>query len=253
MKVIFEDGDAGRPYDYRFIETNPAFERHTGLHNAAGKRIKELAPGHEQHWFDTYGGVAVTGLPVRFMSEARALGRWYDVYAFRVGGDESRKVGVLFNDITDRRRAEERSRESAERLRLAVAIAQMGTFDIDLLTDAVTVNDAGREIYGWEPGELLTFAKVQTHFHPDDRDWVVRCVEDALRPDGPGEFEVEQRIIRRDGAVRWIRVRGRAVFEEQSNGAGGGGGGGAGGGGRRRAVRCAGTYLDITQQRNASP
>jgi len=236
IEMIFDD--AGRPADYRFVEINPAFERQTGLREAVGKRMRELAPNHEQHWFDTYGRIARTGEPARFVNEAHALNhRWYEVYAYRVGGAESRKVGILFNDITDRRAAEEAVRESTERLRLAVAIAEMGTFDIDLLTDAVTVNDTGREIYGWEPGEALTFAKVQTHFHPADRDWVVRAVEDALRPDSPGEFEVEQRIIRRDGAVRWIRVRGRAVFD--------------GAGAARRAVRCTGTYLDVTRQREA--
>jgi PAS domain S-box-containing protein len=236
VEVLFDD--AGRPSDYRFLETNPAFERHTGLHGPGGRRARELVPDLEPHWVETYGRVAMTGKPERFVNGASGMGRrWFDVYAFRAGGADSRKVGILFSDITDRRQAEDAVRESTERLRLAVAIAQMGTFDIDLRSDAVTVNEPGREIYGWKPGEALTFAKVQTHFHPDDRKRVVRSVENALRPDGPGEFEVEQRIIRRDGAVRWIRVRGRAVFEEV--------------GGARQAVRCAGAYLDITQQREA--
>ncbi|HSG39967.1 MAG TPA: PAS domain S-box protein, partial [Thermoanaerobaculia bacterium] len=130
-------------------------------------------------------------------------------------------------------------RESEERLRLALVIAGMGTFEIDLRTDAVAVNEAGRAIYGWTPDEPLTFAKVQTYFHPDDREEVIRRVEAAFDPAGPGEFEVEQRIVRADGAVRWIRVRGRAEF------------GPADGEGGRRAVRCLGTYLDVTDQKEA--
>ncbi|HEY9419795.1 MAG TPA: ATP-binding protein, partial [Thermoanaerobaculia bacterium] len=156
--------------------------------------------------------------------------------------DEVELVRLVANrcwESIERARVARNLRESEERLRLALAIAGMGTFEIDLLTDAVAVNEAGRAIYGWAPDETLTFAKVQTHFHPDDRDEVVRRVEDALRPDGPGEFEVEQRIVRADGAVRWIRVRGRAVFEP------------ADGEGERRAVRCLGTYLDITDQKEA--
>ena len=235
IEVSF-DGD-GRPVDYVFVEINPAFERQTGLRDAVGKRMRELAPDHEQHWFETYGRIAMTGQPARFVHEARALGRWYDVYAYRVGGSQSRKVGVLFNDITERRQAEEAVREGDERLRLAVAIAQMGTFLIDLRTDAVTVNDIGRQIYGWDEGEPLTFSKVQTHFHADDRDRVMRAVGHAFEPAGPGEFEVEQRIIRRDGAVRWVRVRGRAAFEEVD--------------GHRQAVRCIGTYIDVTEQKEA--
>ncbi|MEJ7638340.1 MAG: hypothetical protein WKF75_10290 [Singulisphaera sp.] len=70
-------------------------------------------------------------------------GRWFDVYAFRLGGPESRKVAILFDDITDRRKPTRPLRESEGRLQLAVGIAQMGTFEIDLATDAVTVNEPG--------------------------------------------------------------------------------------------------------------
>lgn len=109
---------AGNPADYRFIETNPAFSRHTGLTDAVGKTMRCLVPGHEQHWFDIYGRVARTGESVRFEDQAEALGGyWYDVYAFRVGGPDTPQVAVLFNDITERRRMEAALRQSEERLR----------------------------------------------------------------------------------------------------------------------------------------
>ena len=106
----------GKPCDYRFIEANPAFIKHTGLVDAVGKTIRQLAPGHEQHWFDIYGQVAETGEAVRFENEARALGRWYDVYAARLGGHGQRRVAVLFNDITARRQSEEALRQMAHDL-----------------------------------------------------------------------------------------------------------------------------------------
>ena len=105
IEVLFNAD--GIPVDYRFLETNPAFDRQTGLHDAVGKSIRQLAPGHEQHWFDICGQVACTGQPVRFVNEAKALhGRWFDVSAFRIGTEGSRAVAVLFNDITDRKRPE---------------------------------------------------------------------------------------------------------------------------------------------------
>jgi PAS domain-containing protein len=55
----------GCPCDYRFVELNPAFERHTGLRSALGRTMRELAPQHEQWWFDVYGRVARTGEPTR--------------------------------------------------------------------------------------------------------------------------------------------------------------------------------------------
>jgi PAS domain S-box-containing protein len=97
----------GRPCDYRFLEVNPAFERQTGIHDPTSKTMREHIPNHEDDWFEIYGRVARTGEPVRFVNEAQALGRWFEVYAFRVDSAGSGRVGVLFNDISDRVKAQE--------------------------------------------------------------------------------------------------------------------------------------------------
>jgi PAS domain S-box-containing protein len=108
--------ETGQPSDYRFVEMNPAFAKQTGLHDALGKTIRELIPDQHQHWFQTYASVAATGEPVRFERQAKALDRWFDVYATRVGGPGSRRVAVLFNDITERKRTEENLRRLAGEL-----------------------------------------------------------------------------------------------------------------------------------------
>jgi PAS domain-containing protein len=89
IEVLFDEH--GEAVDYRFLESNPTFERQTGLENAGGKTVRELAPEHEDFWFDVYGRIARTGEAIRFEHEAAALGRFYDVYAFRIGepGDET--------------------------------------------------------------------------------------------------------------------------------------------------------------------
>ena len=95
----------GRPLDFYFLESNPAFERHTGLTDAVGKRMRELAPGHEEYWFEAFDRVAETGESVRFVNRAGSLdGRWFDVHAFRIGDPSRRRVAILFSDITERRR-----------------------------------------------------------------------------------------------------------------------------------------------------
>ncbi|WP_158742921.1 PAS domain S-box protein [Acidisphaera sp. L21] len=98
---------AGQPNDYRFAEVNPAFERQTGLVDAVGRWVRELIPDHEQYWFETYGRVVATGEAVRFENHAVALGRWYEVHAFRVGQPGDERVAVLFNNITDRKEADQ--------------------------------------------------------------------------------------------------------------------------------------------------
>ncbi len=102
IEMMFDAHD--KPIDYRFLEVNPTFEKQTGLHGAAGKRMRELVPNLEATWYEIYGKVALTGEAIRFVNEAKALdGRWFDVYACRIGKPEGRKVAIVYNDITERR------------------------------------------------------------------------------------------------------------------------------------------------------
>jgi PAS domain-containing protein len=85
--------------DYRFIEVNPVFEKQTGLQNVVGKTMRELVADTEEHWFDIFGNVASTGIPMRFQHEAKQLHNWYDVYAFRIDEPQEHHVAILFNNI----------------------------------------------------------------------------------------------------------------------------------------------------------
>ncbi|MEW5927048.1 MAG: PAS domain-containing protein [Gemmatimonadota bacterium] len=131
IEVVFDTED--RPVDYRFVETNRAFELQTGLSDVRGCSAREGVPGLEAHWIETYGEVARTGQPNRFESGPDAMGRWFDVYAFRVGGPEERHVAVLFQDVSaTRAAAAERERLvqalEMERSRLAYVFQQAPTF-----------------------------------------------------------------------------------------------------------------------------
>lgn len=100
------DGPGGRT-DYRVVEANPAFYDRTGFPKSIlGQWMREVAPALEEHWYETYGGVAQTGTPIRFEQQSDLLGRWFNVYAFPIGVQSDRRVGVLFNDISERKRRE---------------------------------------------------------------------------------------------------------------------------------------------------
>ncbi len=111
IEMVFDP--EGRPVDYRFLETNPAFEKLTGLHDVKGRLMRDLAPDNEQYWYERYGKVAMTGESVRFEAETKALDSCFDVCAYRIGDPEDRRVAILFNDITERKRAEELTRSVA--------------------------------------------------------------------------------------------------------------------------------------------
>ena len=90
-----------KPIDYRFLEVNPVFETQTGLKNVVGKTMQDLEPGTEEHWYEIFGNVAATGVPIRFQHEAKFLKRWYDVYAFRIDEPKEHHVAILFNYIPE--------------------------------------------------------------------------------------------------------------------------------------------------------
>jgi len=168
IEMIFDEHD--NPVDYRFLEINQVFEELTGLHDARGKLMRDLAPDHEEHWFQIYGKVALTGVPARFQAPATVLGRFYDVSAYRVGDPEARQVAILFNDITERQNAEadrekllrqltderDRFRQMEEEARLLVRGAPAAVYEIDFRGPKFTsANDWMCEMTGYSREELL--------------------------------------------------------------------------------------------------
>jgi PAS domain S-box-containing protein len=112
MEILFDEN--GRGIDHRFLETNPTFERHTGLADAVGKTARQLVPDLEPEWPERYGRVAKTGKPERFVMGSEAMGRWFEVDAFPIGEAAQHQVGILFSDITERKLAESALKEAKE-------------------------------------------------------------------------------------------------------------------------------------------
>lgn len=142
VEVLFDESH--RAVDYRFIEANPAFVKLTGLENVPGRRMRELAPDHDDRWFEVYGRIALTGSPERFELPAEALGRFYDVYAFRVGGPDQHRVAVLFDDITGRKLTEDMLRQEADLDAFRVTL----TDALRSLTDPAAVQAAAMRVLG---------------------------------------------------------------------------------------------------------
>ncbi|MDQ2640240.1 MAG: ATP-binding protein [Pseudomonadota bacterium] len=115
IEMIFDAH--GQPVDFVYLEANREFEKQTGLHDCAGRRKSEVVPGLEQRWLDIYGRVARTGEPMDW-DERGADDRHYHVRAYRVGGADSRRVAVLFGDITERQQARMRQQAQLESLNL---------------------------------------------------------------------------------------------------------------------------------------
>ena len=116
-KMFFDD--RMRPVDFVYLEVNDAFERLTGLRNVAGKKVTEVIPGiREAHpeLFEIYGRVALTGRPERFEIDFAPLKTWLDISVYST---EREHFVAVFDDISERKKAEEESHRASERLMVA--------------------------------------------------------------------------------------------------------------------------------------
>ena len=208
IEMIFDAHE--RAVDYRFVEVNRAFEKQTGLRDATGKRMREFSPNHEAHWFETYGQISLTGEPRRFVSEAKALDRCFDVYAFRVGGPGSRSVAVLFTDITKQRKNEEALRHSEQSYRALVTTTSDVVYRMSPNWSEMRALDGRGFIVDSPKGNR---AWLQEYIHPDDHSQVMAAIREATH--SRSIFELEHRIRRVDGTWGWTFSRAIPLLDAQ--------------------------------------
>jgi PAS domain S-box-containing protein len=230
IEVAFDENK--KAVDYCFLEVSPSFEQQTGIKDGAGKWMRDIAPEQDEFWFEMYGSVALNRKPERFEYHSTPLKRWWSVYAFPTDKPELKHVGVLFNDITGRKKAEEKLRGSEEKYRQRLEkevqertseLTESKHF-IQLITDStpdllyvydvkewkiIYVNNGINKILGYKPED--TYASGRKDFenmlHPDDLQKRISEMENLVFIK-PGEVrETEFRVSDTKGNFHWLSVR----------------------------------------------
>ncbi len=146
--------DSGKPIDYRFLTINPSFERLTGLRasDIIGKKVLEVMPDLEPIWVEKYGSVALTGEPINFEEYNAALGKHFDITAYRPAEGQ---FACLFVDITERKQAEEELQASEQRYR-DIAENMFDVVFVSNLDGIITyVSPSVKDHFGYSPEELI--------------------------------------------------------------------------------------------------
>lgn len=226
IELLFDEEMRCR--DFAFLETNSSFERHTGFHAALGKTVRQLVPELDDSWFSIYGDVALTGRPHRFDKSVPSLGRWFSVYALRVGAAHERRLAVVFSDVTEQRRREFALRESEERFRtLADNIAQLAWM-MDAEGVPFWYNQRWYDYTGAVRGE----EDVVRGVHPAHAERVREKLRQCVASGRPWEDTFPLRGM--DGQYRWFLARAGPIRNDAGE-----------------VVRWFGTHTDITDHRRA--
>ncbi|HUI21878.1 MAG TPA: PAS domain S-box protein [Methylocella sp.] len=145
-----------------------------------------------------------------------------------------RSIGAV-RDVTQRKQAEQALSDATSRLRLALQAGHMGIWEWNLVTDDIILDAAEYEVLGYEegsPGAPKSGSQFFELVHPDDREGLIRNIETLKQ--SRETYEAEFRIIRPDGAVRWLVGRGEMTYRPDG-----------------RAVRLRGINFDITERKEA--
>jgi len=131
--------------------------------------------------------------------------------------------------------AEARLKESEERLRLAVENAEIGFWDVDVISDRLIWPARTKAMFGISADVPVSMNDFYGGLHPEDRDATIAAYLAAADPDLRTLYDVDYRTIgKEDGVERWVAAKGRGLFDASG-----------------RCLRVAGTALDITARKQA--
>ena len=237
--------------DHRFELVNPAYLRLIGHREVLGRPVAEALPeATGQGYVDLLNGVyrsgkAYAAFGVSYLSP-RADGshdqRYLDFVYQPVTDDAGSVIGIFVEgvDVTERTRAdaalrksEDDLREREEQLRLATEAADVGLWDVDLISNTLYWPARVKAMFGIAAEVAVSMADFYAGLHPEDLERTTAAFLAAADPAQRALYDVEYRTIGKDDRrIRWVAAKGRGVFNESGD-----------------CIRVIGTAIDVTERK----
>lgn len=175
--------------------------------NDAAKEALDFARAGKSH---TFIGTADT---------AKGNPRWWEVKVSPIFGPDGRPDRILSisRDITGTRKAEEAALRSERRMKDTLKAGSLGYWELDLKTMVLEASDVCKKNFGRDENEAFTYDELISVIHPDDLSRMQAAVRETLAT-GIG-YDIQYRIVRSDGRVSWVLVRGQLVNDNRGQAA----------------------------------
>jgi diguanylate cyclase (GGDEF)-like protein/PAS domain S-box-containing protein len=154
--------------------------------------------------------------------------RWFLARVSRLPGDDAVRVVVAHENITEWKLAEDAVKKSEKRLREAQQVAQLGSWELDLVTHALTWSDQIFEIFEIDSEKFgASYEAFIAAIHPEDRERVDRAFAHSVKNHLP--YEIDHRLLLPDGTIKYVHERGETSYAPDG-----------------APLRSAGTVQDVT-------
>lgn len=229
-KMVYDE--TGKAIDYIIENVNNSYERILGIKvaDAIGKTASILYGTSGAQFLTTFARVAESGISEKFETEFEPMQK-----SFSISVSSMRKgyFSIVFEDITERRNAEEILKNHKQDLELALQSASMGVWRWDIINNKRTFDDQVCSLLGLNP---KTFKGSSKEFfgviHPDDRDTLKKMQAETINNNAP--YHPEYRVLLPDNSIRFVSARG--ALRKDENGI---------------PIRLDGTLWDSTEQKLA--